>query len=167
MPPFFSQKHNCNKNEIYMDDSYVICNYEAIFLLSVHFQHTFTNVEENTVYKCYQVLCFNFGAHHERYRETSNVKDVLLLHGNAWPHTSFRRREAIGKMGWALLPHPAHSPDLAASNYHLFGPVKDALCGCHFADDIELIGSFRDVLQSQGTSFLFFFRAKPADVLQR
>jgi hypothetical protein len=32
----------------------------------------------------------------------------------------------------------AHSPDLAPSNYHLFGPVRDALCGCHFADDYKL-----------------------------
>jgi hypothetical protein len=38
-------------------------------------------------------------------------------------------------MGWTVLPHPAYSPDLAVSDYHLFGPVKDALHGCHFADD--------------------------------
>jgi hypothetical protein len=56
--------------------------------------------------------------------------------------------EAIAKTGGTVLPYPTHSPDLAPSDYHLFGPVKDALCGCHFADDNELKQSFHDVLQS-------------------
>jgi hypothetical protein len=62
--------------------------------------------------------------------------------------------EAIRKMGWTSLPHPVHSPDLALSNYHLSGPVKDALPGCHFSDDNELKESFHDVLQSQGRGIL-------------
>jgi hypothetical protein len=56
------------------------------------------------------------------------MKDVLLLHDNARPHTSLRICEAIAKMGWTVLPHPAHSPDLVPSDYHLLGPVKDAHC---------------------------------------
>jgi hypothetical protein len=39
-------------------------------------------------------------------------------------------------------PHPAHSPDLAPSDYHLFGPVKDALYERRFADGNELKHSF-------------------------
>jgi hypothetical protein len=32
MPPiFFLTKGNCNNNEIYIDDSYIFCNYEAFF----------------------------------------------------------------------------------------------------------------------------------------
>jgi hypothetical protein len=61
-----------------------------------------------------------------------NMKDVLLLHDNAWPHTSLRTREAIAKMWWTFLPHPADSPDLAPSDYRLFYPVKDARRGRHF-----------------------------------
>jgi hypothetical protein len=56
-------------------------------------------------------------------------------------------------MGWTVLPHPAHSPDLAPSNYHQFGPVKDALFGCHFANDNELKQTFCEVLRSQGRDF--------------
>jgi hypothetical protein len=41
-------------------------------------------------------------------------------------------------MGWTVFPHPTHSPDLAPSDCHLFGAIKDALCGCHLADDSEL-----------------------------
>jgi hypothetical protein len=41
-------------------------------------------------------------------------------------------------MGRTALPRPAHSPDLAHSGYHLFGPVKDALGGRHSVDDNEM-----------------------------
>jgi hypothetical protein len=61
--------------------------------------------------------------------------------------------EAITKMGWTVLPHTAHSQDLAPSDYYLYGPVKHALSGGHFADDNELKQSFRDGLQTQGTEF--------------
>jgi hypothetical protein len=70
------------------------------------------------------------------------MKDVLLLHDNTRPHTSLRTREAIAKLGLTVLPRPAHSPDLAHSDYNLVGPVKDALCGCHFVDDNELKHTF-------------------------
>jgi hypothetical protein len=33
--------------------------------------------------------------------------------------------------------HPPYSPDLELSDFHLFGPLKDAL-GCCFVDDDEL-----------------------------
>jgi hypothetical protein len=56
-------------------------------------------------------------------------------------------------MGWTVLPHPAHSPALTPSNYHLFGPVKAALRGGHFADDNELKQSLRNVLQSRINEF--------------
>jgi hypothetical protein len=56
-------------------------------------------------------------------------------------------------MEGTVLPHPAHSPDLAPSDYHLFGPVKDALRGRHFADDDELKQVFRDVLRSRGRGY--------------
>jgi hypothetical protein len=55
-------------------------------------------------------------------------------------------------MGWTV-SHSAHSPDLASSIYHLFGPVKDTLHGFHFADDSTLKQSFCDALQSQGREF--------------
>jgi len=35
------------------------------------------------------------------------------------------------KLGFTVLEHPAYSPDLAPSDYHLFGPLKDALTFWH------------------------------------
>jgi plasmid stabilization system protein ParE len=36
--------------------------------------------------------------------------------------------------GWELLSHPPYSPDLAPSDYHLFGPLKDRLRGHYLRD---------------------------------
>jgi hypothetical protein len=56
-------------------------------------------------------------------------------------------------MGCTALPHPAHSPDLAPSYCHLFGPVKDAICERYFAENNEMKQSFSDVVCSGGRIF--------------
>jgi len=38
-----------------------------------------------------------------------------------------KTQEAIKKLKWTLLPHPPHSPDLAA--FHLFEVLKNAIHG--------------------------------------
>jgi hypothetical protein len=46
MPPIFFQKCNCNYKDIYMDNSYIFCNYGAIFPQSLcHFQHISANTK--------------------------------------------------------------------------------------------------------------------------
>jgi hypothetical protein len=67
------------------------------------------------------------------------MKDVFLLHDNARPLSSLRRREAIAETERTVLPQYAYSPDSALFDYHLFGP---ALHGRHFADGNELIEVF-------------------------
>ena len=51
-------------------------------------------------------------------------------------------------MGRTLLPLPPCSPDLAPSDFHLFGPSKDAFRGHRFAgdDDDDLKCGGREVL---------------------
>jgi histone-lysine N-methyltransferase SETMAR len=36
---------------------------------------------------------------------------------------------------WEVLEHPPYSPDLAPSDFHLFGPLKHHLSAKHFPDD--------------------------------
>jgi hypothetical protein len=36
---------------------------------------------------------------------------------------------------WEVLEHPPYSPDLAPSDFHLFGPLKLLLSAEHFPDD--------------------------------
>jgi histone-lysine N-methyltransferase SETMAR len=60
---------------------------------------------------------------------------VLLLHDNAPPNTVAHTFETLRKLTWKVVEHPAHSPDLAPSDVHLFGPLKEALRGRRFGCD--------------------------------
>jgi hypothetical protein len=44
---------------------------------------------------------------------------VPLLHNSARPHTVASTLETLRKMKWEVMKHPAHSPDLAQSDFHL------------------------------------------------
>jgi len=52
-----------------------------------------------------------------------------------------------------VLPHPPYSPDLAPSDYHLFGPMKKMLGEQKFASDTELQSTVRQWLRQHH----FFF----------
>jgi histone-lysine N-methyltransferase SETMAR len=64
-----------------------------------------------------------------------NMQNVILHHDNARPHTAHTTTAAIAAKGWTVLPHPAYSPDLAPSDFHMFGPLKNYLRGQKFEDD--------------------------------
>ncbi|GFR75311.1 histone-lysine N-methyltransferase SETMAR [Elysia marginata] len=72
-----------------------------------------------------------------RVRPDMDTGNVLLLHDNAQTHTSIRRRETIASFWCTTLPHPSYRPDLAPSDYHLFGPMKQSLRGKHYENDEE------------------------------
>jgi histone-lysine N-methyltransferase SETMAR len=61
--------------------------------------------------------------------------------------------EAINKFGWMVLPHPSYSPDLAPSDYHLFGKLKDSLRGSKFEDDESLVAAVKNCLRNAGPEF--------------
>jgi hypothetical protein len=144
--------------------------YFAVRLLFHQVSIIFNTLYHNWVRRCLLILLYflprlwsTSRAVQENFKETAksilkvspdrNMIDVLLLHDNARPHTSLRRRETVPKMGWTVLPPSAHSPDLSPSNCHLFGPVKCALHGRHLADVNELKQSFRVVLLDWGNEF--------------
>ena len=60
-------------------------------------------------------------------------KGVVLLHDNACQHTA----EMLQKLKFEVMAHPPYSSDLALSDYHLFGPLKEALRGRRFISDQE------------------------------
>jgi hypothetical protein len=51
------------------------------------------------------------------------------------------------------VPQPSYSPDLALSDFHLFGSLKDALHGTHFEDDDSVIEAVRKWLRRQDKSW--------------
>src|ERR1043166_3000237 len=55
--------------------------------------------------------------------------------------------------GWETLQHPPYSPDLAPSDYHVFGPMKKALSGRRFRCDEEVQREVRRWFRTQDTNF--------------
>ncbi|GFO20621.1 transposase [Plakobranchus ocellatus] len=82
---------------------------------------------------------------------------IFLQHDNEPPpphtHTSKRTMEWLERYRWDIIPHPAHSPDLASSGFHLFGPLKSHLGGKKFEDEDELIGEVRDWFSKLDANF--------------
>jgi histone-lysine N-methyltransferase SETMAR len=62
-------------------------------------------------------------------------KTVILQRDNARPPTARLILQTIQKNGWELLSHPPYCPDLAPSDYHLLGPLKDHLRGHNYESD--------------------------------
>jgi histone-lysine N-methyltransferase SETMAR len=62
-----------------------------------------------------------------RKRPSQLAKGVLLHHGKERPHTARAIQERIQELQWELLEHPPYSPDLAPSDFYLFGPLKITL----------------------------------------
>ena len=56
-------------------------------------------------------------------------KRVLLLHDNASPHTDVRTVDTLRAKKFEVLKLPPYSLDLASSDFHLFGPMKEHLRG--------------------------------------
>ena len=63
---------------------------------------------------------------------------VILLQDNARPYTAAGTLAKIEDLGWKLLTHPPYSLDLAPSDFHLFGPLKESMRGIHFQTNEEV-----------------------------
>jgi hypothetical protein len=70
----------------------------------------------------------------------------MSIHTGAQPSESLRQLNFIMK-------HSPPCPDLAFSNCHLFGPLKDSLRGCHFTCDHEVKEAVHVWLVTQPKTF--------------
>ena len=76
-------------------------------------------------------------------------KGVLFHHANARPYTAKKTLELLNILNGRWFPHPPYSPDLAPSDYHSFGPLKNNLRGTKFSDDEAVKEICRGWLKSQ------------------
>jgi histone-lysine N-methyltransferase SETMAR len=80
---------------------------------------------------------------------------VLLQHDNARPHTALATAKKITDLRLECIPHPAYSPNLAPSDFHVFGPLEEALGGKKFSTDDEIKEAVHRWLRSQSEEFFF------------
>ena len=78
---------------------------------------------------------------------------VLLLHDNARPHSANQTTATQRSFKWEVLQHPPYSPDLAPSDFHLFGPLKHHLSGERFPDDDAVERAVRTWFRQQPKEF--------------
>jgi hypothetical protein len=75
----------------------------------------------------------------------------MLVHAdNVRPHTAKLSTQYFTENRRQLAPHPPHSPDLAPSDFYLFGHVKRCLAGLSFDDADQLLAAVEGVLESIG-----------------
>ena len=77
----------------------------------------------------------------------------VCLHDNAKPHTATATVSTIEELRFECIPHPPYSPDLAPSDFHVFGPLKDALGGTQFRDDDEVRSAVHEWLRTRPKEF--------------
>jgi hypothetical protein len=77
----------------------------------------------------------------------------VLLNENARLHTAAYTVDRLRALKFEVLKHPPYSPELAPSEFHLFGPMKEHLRGQKFADDNEVMEVVQSWLKATSRSF--------------
>lgn len=81
------------------------------------------------------------------------IRDVIILHDNARPHTAVLTRDKLEEMRWETLEHPPYSPDLSPCDYFLFAPLKESLGGKRFENNEEVEEYVRNWLTTRPQTF--------------
>jgi hypothetical protein len=79
---------------------------------------------------------------------------VLLLHDNASTYSPAHSEEILQELKSEALDHPPYSPDMAPSDFHLFGLLKEAFRSRRFVDDDEMKKAVYDWLRNQPKFFM-------------
>ena len=79
-------------------------------------------------------------------RETLGKK-LVLHYDNAGPHTSKKVKKYLDQNKIIRTPQPPYSPDIAPSDFYLFGYVKERLKGCKFNSKEDLLSEIILILE--------------------
>jgi hypothetical protein len=75
------------------------------------------------------------------------------LHNNACRHILNTMKTKVQHMHWEALGHMAYSPALYHCNFHIFGPLKQALKGHQFQSNVHVKQAVHYFLQQQPLEF--------------
>jgi histone-lysine N-methyltransferase SETMAR len=87
-------------------------------------------------------------------REPGTQRKVVVHADNAKPHVAKRVKQFMDDNGLRTASHPLYSPDLAPSDFFLFGHVKTALRGTVFENAEELLEAVTTILRGIPTETL-------------
>ena len=75
------------------------------------------------------------------------------MHDNTCPHTAAHTLETLKQLKWEAMEHPAYSPGLVSSDFHLYGPLKEALRGRLFSCGGDVKTAVHQWLHAQPKTF--------------
>jgi transposase len=78
---------------------------------------------------------------------------VMLFHDNASSHAAARTQVFLDHFNWELFYHPAYSPDLAPSFYHLFTCLKNWFRSQRSNSNEDFMENVKSWLSSQAADF--------------
>ena len=73
----------------------------------------------------------------KRKRSRSGLHGIKLYHDNARPHQKTSVKDFLGEQGVLVMRHPPYSPDLAPSDFWLFGHLKRQLVTYSDSNSLE------------------------------
>jgi transposase len=83
-----------------------------------------------------------------KFADTLPKEEKLFIHwDNASSHTAKTVKVAVDKTRMKILPQPPYSPDLAPSDFFLFGYVKNQLKGKKSANTEELYENVKEIIE--------------------
>ncbi|GBO32348.1 hypothetical protein AVEN_214688-1 [Araneus ventricosus] len=71
---------------------------------------------------------------------------VVLIHDSARRHSTFVIQQLLEQFNWDVSYHPAYSPDLATSDFHLFPELNNWQGGQSFQKNEEIQSKFKAYL---------------------
>jgi histone-lysine N-methyltransferase SETMAR len=80
-------------------------------------------------------------------KAAGNERKLLVHADNARPHITKLSTQYFNENRMKSTPHPPYSPDLAPSDFYLFGYVKICLAGLSFEDADQLLVAVEDVIE--------------------